>query len=156
MLVFWVVIPCGPVGRHQRFGRPYFLHLHHWSWRPYVPEKRYLPTSPHGITTQKTNINLYWFVYICFMHRFNLSIFIVHKTKIKNKRIFNQTRQRSIRKVIKIKNWYHYIKYEMEEFEVTDKDIWNELYNLSILEKANVLNLWWEYIDKIRVEENWK
>jgi hypothetical protein len=38
-------------------------------------------------------------------------------------RIFNQTRQRSIRKVIKIKNWYHYRKYEMEEFEVTDEDI---------------------------------
>jgi hypothetical protein len=44
----------------------------------------------------------------------------------------------------------------MEEFEVTDEDIWNELYNLSVLEKANVLNLWWEDIDKIRVEENWK
>jgi hypothetical protein len=27
MLVFWVVMPCGLVGRHQRFGGTYSLHL---------------------------------------------------------------------------------------------------------------------------------
>jgi hypothetical protein len=25
MLLFWVVTPCGLVGRHQRFGETYFL-----------------------------------------------------------------------------------------------------------------------------------
>jgi hypothetical protein len=27
MLVFWVVTPCGPVGKYQRFGETYCLHL---------------------------------------------------------------------------------------------------------------------------------
>jgi hypothetical protein len=31
--------------------------LQSWRWRQYVPPKRwYLPTSPHGVSTQKTNI----------------------------------------------------------------------------------------------------
>jgi hypothetical protein len=37
MLIFWVVTQCGSVGRFQRFG------------------ETYLPTSPHGVTTQNTN-----------------------------------------------------------------------------------------------------
>jgi hypothetical protein len=31
-----------------------------WRWRQYVPPKRwYLPTSPHGVTTQKTNTDIF-------------------------------------------------------------------------------------------------
>jgi hypothetical protein len=36
MLALWVVTPCCLVGRYQRFGE----------------------TSPHGVTTQKTNIDI--------------------------------------------------------------------------------------------------
>jgi hypothetical protein len=41
MLVFWVVMSCGLVGRYQRFRGTY-------CW--------YLPTDPHSIVMQKTNI----------------------------------------------------------------------------------------------------
>jgi hypothetical protein len=44
MLVFWVVIPCGLVGRYKRFGGAYCLHLQGW--------------SPHGDTTQKTTMDI--------------------------------------------------------------------------------------------------
>jgi hypothetical protein len=27
MLVFWIVTPCGLIGRYQRFGETYCLHL---------------------------------------------------------------------------------------------------------------------------------
>jgi hypothetical protein len=37
MLFFWVVTPCGLVGRYKRFGGTYCLHL----------QGKYLPTSPH-------------------------------------------------------------------------------------------------------------
>jgi hypothetical protein len=40
MLVFWVVNSCGLLGRYRRFGD-------HWC----------LPSSPRGLTTQKTNID---------------------------------------------------------------------------------------------------
>jgi hypothetical protein len=40
--VFWVATPCGLVGRWRQY-----VHLKLW----------YLRTSPHSITTQKTNIN---------------------------------------------------------------------------------------------------
>jgi hypothetical protein len=57
MLVFWVVTPCGLVGRYQRFGGTYRLHLQGWRRRQYDPPKGwYAPMSPHGVTTQKTNI----------------------------------------------------------------------------------------------------
>jgi hypothetical protein len=49
-LVFWVVKPCGLVGRYQCFSETYCLHLQPW---------RYLPTRPHGITAQKTNIDIF-------------------------------------------------------------------------------------------------
>jgi hypothetical protein len=36
------------------------LSLQPWRWRQYVPPKcRYLPTSPHGDTTQDTNIDIF-------------------------------------------------------------------------------------------------
>jgi hypothetical protein len=44
MLVFWVVMPYELVGRHQYFRGTYCLHL---------------PTSPHGVITQKININIF-------------------------------------------------------------------------------------------------
>jgi hypothetical protein len=49
VLVFWVVKPCGLAGRYHRFGGTYCLHLQGW--------RRCLPTSPHGVTTHKTNID---------------------------------------------------------------------------------------------------
>jgi hypothetical protein len=30
LLAFWAVTPCGLVGRYQRFGGTYFLHLQDW------------------------------------------------------------------------------------------------------------------------------
>jgi hypothetical protein len=52
MLVFWVVTPCGLLGRYQRFRGTYCLHLQPMKcW--------YLPTSPHGVTTQKTNTDIF-------------------------------------------------------------------------------------------------
>jgi hypothetical protein len=43
MLVFWVVTPCGLGGRCQNLGGRYYFNL---------------PTSPHGVTSQKTNIDI--------------------------------------------------------------------------------------------------
>jgi hypothetical protein len=48
MLLFWIVTPCGLVGRYQGFGGTYCFHLQGW----------YLPAGPHGISTQKTKIDL--------------------------------------------------------------------------------------------------
>jgi hypothetical protein len=93
LLVFWVVTPCGLVGRCQHFGGTlvstykstwcYYpedqhwqtavvqikvlqdfqielLQLQPWRWRQYIPPKRwYLPTSPHGVTTQKISIDIF-------------------------------------------------------------------------------------------------
>jgi hypothetical protein len=57
--IFWVVTPRGLVGRYQRFGGRQCLHLQGW-WRQYVPSKRwYIPSNPHGVTTQKTNIDIF-------------------------------------------------------------------------------------------------
>jgi hypothetical protein len=36
MLFFWVLAPCRLVGRCQRFGEIYCLHLQPWWWRQYV------------------------------------------------------------------------------------------------------------------------
>jgi hypothetical protein len=49
MLVYWVLTLCGPVGRYQRFGGTYCLHL-------------------HSIIAQKTNIYI-----ICVVQVFNSS-----------------------------------------------------------------------------------
>jgi hypothetical protein len=47
-LVFWVVTPCRLVCVYLLQG---------WRWRQYAsPRYWYLPTSPHGVKTQKTNI----------------------------------------------------------------------------------------------------
>jgi hypothetical protein len=60
VLVLWVVTPCGLIGRYQCFGGTYCLHLHPWRWRHYVCLKCWcLPTSPQGITTQKTNTDIF-------------------------------------------------------------------------------------------------
>jgi hypothetical protein len=63
MLVFWVATPCGLVGRYQRLGGKYSVHLKSWyqpwSWRQYVPPKRCcIPTSRHCVTTQKIKSNV--------------------------------------------------------------------------------------------------
>jgi hypothetical protein len=64
-LFFWVVTPCSLVGRYQRFGEIYSLHLQGWSggageWRVYIGLEEgqagirpwYLPTSLHVVTIQ--------------------------------------------------------------------------------------------------------
>jgi hypothetical protein len=52
VLVFWVVTPCGLVGRYQQFGGTCCLHI--------LPLKYwYLCTHPHVITDQKTSIDMW-------------------------------------------------------------------------------------------------
>jgi hypothetical protein len=52
--------PCGLIGRGQCFEEVHCLHLQPWRRRQYVsPKNWYLPMSPHGITTQKSNIVTY-------------------------------------------------------------------------------------------------
>jgi hypothetical protein len=59
MLVFWVVMLLQP-----------------WRWRQYVSPKRwYLPTSPHDVTTQKTNIDKFNYNYT--IHAIRPSLLIV-------------------------------------------------------------------------------
>jgi hypothetical protein len=87
---FWVVTPCRLVGRHQRFGEKYCLHLQGWNggagkwrayiwleggqalqrwrWSQYVSLKRwYLPTSLHSVTSQSNNMSFFdiWLAYYC-------------------------------------------------------------------------------------------
>jgi hypothetical protein len=49
MFSFQVMAPCGLIGRYQRFGKTYCLHLQHFSpasWRQYVsPKCLYQPTN---------------------------------------------------------------------------------------------------------------
>jgi hypothetical protein len=55
MLVFWTITPCGHKGTYQRFGGTYLLHL-----QPCSSETRwFLPASTRGITTLKTNIDVF-------------------------------------------------------------------------------------------------
>jgi hypothetical protein len=49
MLIFYVVMPCGLVERYQRFGVTYSLRCQDW----------YLPANLHGVTIQKTNIDIF-------------------------------------------------------------------------------------------------
>jgi hypothetical protein len=62
MLVIWVATPCELVERYQSFGGKYSLHFqggrrHPRRQRQYVPQNRcYVPTSPHVVVTQQTNI----------------------------------------------------------------------------------------------------
>jgi hypothetical protein len=60
MLVFWIITPCELVGRYRRFWGTYWSVFKPWRWRQYLPPKRrYLPTSPYGVATQKTNIDIF-------------------------------------------------------------------------------------------------
>jgi hypothetical protein len=44
----------------QHVWGTYCLHLQPWKWRQYIPLKRwYLPTSPHGVTTQKNKADVF-------------------------------------------------------------------------------------------------
>jgi hypothetical protein len=43
-LIYWVVTPCGLVGRYQHFSKNIDM---------------YLTTSPQGVTTQKTNTDIF-------------------------------------------------------------------------------------------------
>jgi hypothetical protein len=54
--MFWIVMSCGLVGRHQHFEETYCLQP--WGWKQYIyPKRWYLPTSLHGVTTQN-NIDI--------------------------------------------------------------------------------------------------
>jgi hypothetical protein len=48
--------------------------LRSWKWRQYISSKHYVHISPHGITTQKSNIDRLcnWFLAICFCVNFFL------------------------------------------------------------------------------------
>jgi hypothetical protein len=60
MTMFWVVAPCRLVGRYQRLGETHCLHLQPWRWKQYVyPKRWYLPTSLHGVISQKNYIVKY-------------------------------------------------------------------------------------------------
>jgi hypothetical protein len=64
VLVFWVVMPCGLVGRYiltlLKNILPPSSGLKCWRWRQYVSPKRwYLPKSPHTFTTQNTDIDIF-------------------------------------------------------------------------------------------------
>jgi hypothetical protein len=59
MLLLWVVTPCRLVGRCQRFGETYCLHLQGCRWRQYVFPKRWCNTyltSLQGVTTQEDDV----------------------------------------------------------------------------------------------------
>jgi hypothetical protein len=61
MIMIWVLTLCRLVGRCQRFGETYCLHLQDhllpWRWRQYVsPKSCHLPTSLHSAKTQKNDI----------------------------------------------------------------------------------------------------
>jgi hypothetical protein len=48
------------VGRYRRLGGTHSLHLQRWRRKKYVPPKRRcLPTIPHGLAIQKTNIDIF-------------------------------------------------------------------------------------------------
>jgi hypothetical protein len=59
-LVFSVVTPRGLVDRYQLLGRLNFFILRtRWRWKQYIPPKcLYLPTTPHRVTAQNTNIEI--------------------------------------------------------------------------------------------------
>jgi hypothetical protein len=44
MLLLWVVTPCELVGRYQRFGETYCLHLQGRKWKQYYPPKLQIHT----------------------------------------------------------------------------------------------------------------
>lgn len=47
---FWIVMPCGFVGRYRCFREIYCLYLQ--GWRQFVsPKHWFLPMNPHGVTT---------------------------------------------------------------------------------------------------------
>jgi hypothetical protein len=54
IMFFWVVMPCRLVGRYQRLGETYCLRLQIISLKRW-----YLPTSPHDVTTQNNNIDIF-------------------------------------------------------------------------------------------------
>jgi hypothetical protein len=51
MFFFWVLAPCRLVGKCQRFGETYCLHLQPWRWRQYVSPKRcHIPVNVHVLS----------------------------------------------------------------------------------------------------------
>jgi hypothetical protein len=54
-MMFCAATPCRNVGRYRRFGRTYCLHLHDLNC---FPKHWYIPTSLHGVTAQKNNMDI--------------------------------------------------------------------------------------------------
>jgi hypothetical protein len=93
MLFFWLVMPCGLVGRYQRLGgdQP-------WKWGRYFPPNRFhLPPSPHGVTTQKTNIDI--------MSSVRTSNLISKEIKPLKQVTNSRTKRKKETKNSKISNW---------------------------------------------------
>jgi hypothetical protein len=67
-IVFWDVLPCKIIV-YRRFRRAYCLHPHPWCWRQYAPLKRRSTIILHGITSQKTILNM--FLSVMNTHPFN-------------------------------------------------------------------------------------
>jgi hypothetical protein len=55
MLVFWVVMQCGLVGRYRCFGGTVTSSSRLKVEAVWSSKRWYLPTSPHCVATQKTN-----------------------------------------------------------------------------------------------------
>jgi hypothetical protein len=59
LLVFWAVTSSRLGDGYQRFGDKYRFHLQGWRHKQHVsPKRRYLSTSLHGVTIQKTFIDI--------------------------------------------------------------------------------------------------
>jgi hypothetical protein len=59
MSVFWVATPCGLVDRHRRLGGTYCFHLQGGIWRHMFLRNVGISASPHSVTIQKTNIDIF-------------------------------------------------------------------------------------------------
>jgi hypothetical protein len=63
--VFWVAMPCGLTGTYQRFEE---MRIQSRCRQCVPPKLCYLPTSPHGITTHNTNIDVFLLVNLLWKH----------------------------------------------------------------------------------------
>jgi hypothetical protein len=60
MLDLWVIMPCGLHEYIPTFWKNILPPSLAQRWMQYVPPKHwYLPTNPHGITTHKTNTDIF-------------------------------------------------------------------------------------------------
>jgi hypothetical protein len=83
-----------------------------WRWRRYVPSKRwYLPTSPHGVTAQKTKIDIFSVVRISDCIWVHIYIFR-NLIQILKKETGNEDRTRPTA-------WLHYCSFSDRQIRIT-------------------------------------